>query len=251
VPGPVFGWAASTAAVAHVFVEACDDTCSITGADGHHLQRARRLRTGEVVTAADGTGAWRSYAIDAVGPGVLHLVATAPARLEPEVTPQISVAVALTKGGALDDVVAGCTELGVHAIEPVRTSRSVVRWDADRARRAVERWRGIAREAAMQSRRARVPEVTEVRDLAALAGRPGLLVADRSGAAASAVELPGSGRWTVLVGPEGGLSDDDLGAVHHAPRVRAGHFILRAATAPLAVVAALTLRTTTVPEVVN
>ena len=51
-----------------------DDSVEITGADGHHLQRVRRLRVGEHVTAADGAGGWRRYEIDAVEPGRLHLV---------------------------------------------------------------------------------------------------------------------------------------------------------------------------------
>ncbi|HEX5615046.1 MAG TPA: RsmE family RNA methyltransferase, partial [Acidimicrobiia bacterium] len=150
---PARGWAADTDAVAHVFVDALDDLITIDGADGHHLQRVRRVRAGEPITAADGTGAWRGYVVDGTNRGSLGAHATSDRREEPERTPRVAVAVALLKGG-LDDVVARLTELGVDAIEPVRTQRTVVRWDAARERDAVARLREIARGAAMQSRRA-------------------------------------------------------------------------------------------------
>ena len=218
-------------AVAHVFVDALDDRCEITGADGHHLQRVRRLTAGEIVTAADGSGAWRIYTVTGVGDRRLGLEAHGD--VEPAWDPAIaiSLAVALTKGG-LDDVVAAVTALGVDRVTPVRTERVVVRWDDDRARRGTEKLRTAAREAAMQSRRARIPIIDEVVALATVAERPGLVVADRDGVEASDLPAPAAGGagsapagWTVLVGPEGGL--------------RLGAHVLRAATAPIAAVAVL------------
>jgi 16S rRNA (uracil1498-N3)-methyltransferase len=231
---------ADTNAVAHVFVEALDDRCEITGDDGHHLQRVRRLTAGEPVTAADGSGAWRSYVVTDVGNG--HLVLEAFGDTQPARSPSIpvSLAVALTKGG-LEDVVASATELGVARIIPVRTARTVVRWDDSRAQRAVGRLRSVAREAAMQSRRASIPIVDDVVDLAALAGRADLVVAARDdGVGASELPAPGDNGWLVLVGPEGGLAPDELTILGRAPRLRLGTHVLRAATAPVAAVAVLT-----------
>ncbi|HEV7523802.1 MAG TPA: RsmE family RNA methyltransferase [Acidimicrobiia bacterium] len=236
-PGP-----AGAHAVAHVFVDALDDRCEISGDDGHHLQRVRRITPGEIVTAADGSGAWRTYAVGEVGVRQLTLVAQGDREVEPAPRITVAVAVALTKGG-LDDVVAAVTELGVVRITPVRTERVVVRWDETRARKAVARLRFVAREAAMQSRRARLPVVDEVVDLAALADRPGLIVADPGGAAAFELPAPASDAadpgWTVLVGPEGGLSPSELAAFAHVPRLRLGPHVLRASTAPVAAVAIL------------
>jgi 16S rRNA (uracil1498-N3)-methyltransferase len=233
-----------------VFVAGLADECTVDGDDGHHLQRVRRLRAGERVTAADGTGAWRAYEIRDATTGALHLAATSPLRIGPQLQPRISVALALTKGGALDEVVAGLTELGVHRVEPVRTARSVVRWDDRRAAAAVERLQVVAREAAMQSRRARIPDVLPVADLSALSGRAGLVVADAAGRPASTLMLTGLDDVVVLVGPEGGLAPDELDRLD-APRVSVGHHVLRAHTAPLAVVAALLEHTTPVSRVVN
>jgi 16S rRNA (uracil1498-N3)-methyltransferase len=226
-------------AVAHVFVDALDDRHEVSGDDGHHLQRVRRLTPGEFVTAADGSGAWRSYEVADVAAGRLTLAARGDVERACEPRIGVSVAVALTKGG-LDDVVAGVTELGVERVTPVRTARTVARWDDHRAQRAVARLRSVAREAAMQSRRARIPIVDEVVDLAMLAQRSGLVVADRAGVSASELARPGEAGWTVLVGPEGGLAPDELAVLAPAPRLRLGPHVLRAATAPLAAVAMLT-----------
>jgi 16S rRNA (uracil1498-N3)-methyltransferase len=250
VPDARYGWPAATGATAHLFVDALADACTIDGDDGHHLQRVRRVRPSETVTAADGTGAWRAYEVASVAPGRLQLVAAGAVVHEPEMRPRVCVALALTKGRAFDDVVAGLTELGVHRIEPVRTERTVVRWDEDRASGALDRWRHIAREAAMQSRRAVVPEVAPVADLPSLRGRAGLVVADRAGGPVDALAVPATGEWVVVVGPEGGLTQDETAMLGGA-RVAVGRHVLRAQTAPLAVVAAVLGRTTPVPDVVN
>jgi 16S rRNA (uracil1498-N3)-methyltransferase len=94
----------------------------------------------------------------------------------------------------------------------------------------------------MQSRRARVPAIDEVVDLAALADRSGLVIAARDGVSAWELPVPATARetgWTVLVGPEGGLAPEELATFGSAPRLRLGSHVLRAATAPVAAVAVL------------
>jgi 16S rRNA (uracil1498-N3)-methyltransferase len=233
---------AGAGAVAHVFVDALGDDLVVAGDDGHHLQRVRRLVAGEIVTAADGTGAWRRYEIGDAAKGSVTLVALDPVEHVPEPPVGVALAVALTKGG-LDDVVAAVTELGAVRIIPVRTARTVVRWDAARAARAVDRLRVVAREAAMQSRRARMPAVDDVAELATIAERRDLVVADREGSSAFALPPPEAAEWTVLVGPEGGLAPEELEALGARPRLSLGPHVLRAATAPIAAVAVLSDRT--------
>jgi 16S rRNA (uracil1498-N3)-methyltransferase len=226
-------------ATAHVFLDDLAERRDISGPEGHHLQRVRRLRAGERVTAADGSGAWREYTVTKVAPG--HVVVDACGPLQHEATPAVTIgcAVALTKGG-LDEVVARLTELGVASVTLVRTARTVVRWDDSKAGHAVARLRTVAREAAMQSRRARVPRVDDVADLEALAReRAHLVVADRTGSPGFLLVPPDRGEWTLLVGPEGGFDESEHARLSDRPRCSLGNYVLRAGTAPLAGVAIL------------
>ncbi|HEY5165378.1 MAG TPA: RsmE family RNA methyltransferase [Acidimicrobiia bacterium] len=233
-------WCASADAVAHLIVEQLDDQLRVTDADGHHLQRVRRLRTGELITAADGAGQWREYTIAATEPGALTLEARAAPATEPVLHPPLRVACALTKGEHPDAVVRHCSELGVDAVLLVIAARSVVRWDTDRATRALTRLRRVAREAAAQCRRARLLTVEPAVPLADLARQPGLLVADRDGDPAHLLPAPTPAGWLVVVGPEGGLTPDEHTQLGHPPRLAVGPHVLRAETSALAAAAALT-----------
>ncbi|MFM8973660.1 MAG: RsmE family RNA methyltransferase, partial [Actinomycetota bacterium] len=177
---------AAADAVAHVIVDDPADELVVDGAAGHHLVRVRRLRTGEAITAADGAGIWREYRVTAATAEGLVASATGPVRHEPAPRVGIAVAVALTKGG-LEDVVTAVTELGAVRIVPLVTERVVVRWDADRADRAVARLSVAARAAVEQSRRSRLPIVDPVTSLSDRVGRAGLVVAARAGLPAPAL----------------------------------------------------------------
>jgi len=103
------------------------------------------------------------------------LVPDGPAVVDEYPATEVTVAFAPTKGDRPEWVAQKLTELGVDRIVPLRTSRSVVRWEEDRAAKSVERLRRVVREAASQCRRARLPEVTDVcrlDEVAAAAGAP-------------------------------------------------------------------------------
>ena len=233
-------WAANHDAVAHVFLDRLDDACVVSGDDGHHLARVRRLHVGEAVTAADADGTWRPYEISAVSGRTLDLVAVGDARAEPRLEPRVAVAFALTKGEKPERVVAQLTEIGVDRILPVVARRSVVRWDDDRRAAAVERFRRVAREAAMQSHRAVLPVIEAVAPLAALAGHPALFVADAAGGPPPR-GVPNGGEWLVVVGPEGGIEAEEAAALAPVGALAVGPHVLRAETAAVAVAAALAL----------
>jgi 16S rRNA (uracil1498-N3)-methyltransferase len=235
------GWAAAYPATAHVLVPALDEELTVDGDDGHHLARVRRVRAGESLTAADGFGVWRPYVVANVDGQALELRACGDPRVEPEITPRLEVAFALTKGAKPETVVQQLTELGVDRIRPVRTRRSVVRWDASRAEAAVARLRRVAREAAAQSRRARLPAVEPPAELSSLAALGGLVLADRSVVGGSLPEWPPGGTWVLVVGPEGGLEADEIAQLGVVSRLAVGPHVLRAETAAVSAAAALAI----------
>ena len=188
------------AATAHVFVDRLDDRITVDGDDGHHLQRSRRVRAGETVTAADGYGRWRVFTVAALG----ARAGRAPgghrrSRTNRRSLPRLTVACSLTKGEKPELVVQKLTELGVDRMLLVDAARSVVRWDDAKAAAAFDRLQRVAREAgdavppgAGPGRRRPDPASVELAEL------PGLVVAARrrrrcrrpSGAPAT-----GSGWW--------------------------------------------------------
>ena len=142
------------------------------------------------------------------------------------------------------------TEVGADRIVPWTAARSQVSWTGDRGTKALGRWRATVREAAKQARRSWFPEVTELAstaDVVALLGSAALAVvlheeADRPLAALSA---PATGAIALVVGPEGGLTPDEVAAFAAAGAhvVRLGPEVLRTSTAGLAAASALLART--------
>lgn len=199
----------------HVFV-ADLDAPELDPDDRHHLGRALRLRPGDPLTVADGRGRWRRARF---GP-----VLEPAGEVETEDVPGPPVTVALTpvKGQRPEWAVQKLTELGVDAVWLLVAERSVVRWDGDRAGGHLARMQKVAREAAMQSRRCRLPEIRAGVPVAEAAAVPGAVLAHPGGAP------PGLDRPVVLVGPEGGWSDAELAG---RSTVSLGPTVLRAETA--------------------
>jgi 16S rRNA (uracil1498-N3)-methyltransferase len=212
--------------------------------DAHHLGRVLRLRPGEAVGASDGAGRWRPCEVAAVAGGAARLEPAGEVVVVPVLRPPVTIGFSLVKGDRPELVVQKLTELGVDHIQPLAAARSVVRWDAERAARGRERLRQVAREAAMQCRRAHLPEVgqpvTVTVAVAALGGQAGLC------------EQGGGGRPTIrrpalLVGPEGGWGAEELES--GLPLVGLGPTTLRAETAAIAAGVLLCgLRSATVRE---
>jgi 16S rRNA (uracil1498-N3)-methyltransferase len=175
--------------------------------------------------AADGRGG--SAICRFTGTGSL-LEADGPALRAERATPPLTIAFAPVKGDRPEWVVQKLTELGVDRIVPLVTERAVVRWTGGRADKAVERLRKVAREAAAQSRRPWLPEVSEPLTLGTLRGELGsagigLALAERGGGS------PTLDRPAIAVGPEGGWGDNERDL--ELPRVGLGDGVLRAETA--------------------
>jgi 16S rRNA (uracil1498-N3)-methyltransferase len=188
--------------------------------DHHHLARVRRVRDGDELVLADGRGRWRDAKMAGSHPepsGALHLA--------PRQSPEIGVGFALVKGHKPELVVQKLTELGVDRIVAFVAARSVVRWDDAKAEANAERWRKVAREAAMQSRRAWLPVVESVTTWTELASRSQSCRAEPGGGPPS-LDHP-----LILIGPEGGW--DDTEARSEMATVGLGDGVLRAETAAI------------------
>jgi len=201
------------------------DTLELADGDHHHLARVLRLRPGDELTASDGAGRWRRCRFGA------PLEPDGETTHDAEPKPAITIAFALVKGERPEWVVQKLTELGVDRIVPFVAERSVVRWDPDKAARQRDRWETVAREASMQSRRSYLPTIEPVAGFAAVAGRDGAAIADRSG------RPPTLTHPVVLVGPEGGWSDAERSA--GAATISLGPTVLRTETAAIVAGAAL------------
>ena len=221
---------------------------TLTGPEGHHAAAVRRLRAGERADVSDGAGTLARGVVTGAGKDSVTLDIVA-VHTVPAPQPRLAVAQALPKGDRGELAVELMTEVGVDTVIPWAAARSITRWQAERGAKALAKWRATAREAAKQSRRAWLPEVTDLMSTAALAERAAtgyaiVLEADAE-AKLHELELPATGEVLLLVGPEGGISPAERAALRDAGarEARLGPTVLRTSTAGAAAAAILLTRT--------
>jgi 16S rRNA (uracil1498-N3)-methyltransferase len=223
------------------------DVLSLTGDEGRHAARVKRLAIGEPVLVSDGRGSLVECSVSAARSDRLELAVVAR-RSVPSPMPRVVVVQALPKGDRAELAVEVLTELGADEIVPWAASRSIVQWLGPRGDRALEKWRRTAREATKQSRRAWLPHVAPLASTAEVAARladaTGLVLHEGASAPLASVDLPDSGDVVVVVGPEGGIAPDELDdfAAVGAQSVRLGEPVLRTSTAGAAALAVLSAR---------
>lgn len=236
----------------HPFPQACTGArgaAPLSAEDAHHALRVLRLRPAEEIDLVEPSGvAWHARVLaDSAQPtSELRVELVEQLVVAPE--PDVTLVFGVLKGGKNEDVIEGAVEVGVASLLPALTDRCIVKLDAAKRADRGDRWRRVARAAAKQSKRSRVPHVADPAPLgelvATLADRDLVIVAweDAHGAGlaqrlAEASPAPGA-RIAVIVGPEGGLTADEVAAMVAAGAVTCtlGPTILRAETA--AVVAA-------------
>ena len=228
---------------------AVGDVVTVEGDEAHHAVAVRRLRVGEQVVLTDGAGVSVQGAVGSTGKRVFDVVVESVVT-EELASPEVVVVQAIPKGERGELAVEVLTEIGVARIVPWAASRSVAVWKGERAAKSLARWRATAREAAKQARRSWFPEVdalASTSDVVALVSGADLTVVLHEAAAAAFAEVaaPTAGRIVVVVGPEGGLTEDEVAAfvAAGAVSVRLGAEVLRTSTAGVAAVAAILART--------
>jgi 16S rRNA (uracil1498-N3)-methyltransferase len=225
------------------------DVVTLSGPEGHHAATVRRLRPGERADLSDGAGTLAECVVASVARDSVVLSVRSVRTLPPP-EPTITVVQALPKAERGERAVELMTEVGVDSVIAWAAERCVVRWHGERGARALGKWRAAAREAAKQSRRAWLPEITGPATLSDVAARVSaaacaiVLEADAP-AKLSALPMPGQGEILLVVGPEGGISPAERAALADAGAMEArlGPTVLRTSTAGAAAAAVLLAHT--------
>jgi len=218
---------------------------NLPAAGGYHVARVLRMREGAPLSVFDGGGQEFRAEITRVDGDQVTVKLGDPTPGTAESPLRITLVQGVSRGERMDWTLQKATELGVAAVTPVLTARSVVRLDEKQAEKKQAHWRGIVVGACEQSGRARIPSVATpltLRDYFANSRKDGLRLVLSPSAPASLVGLSSMpSRVELLIGPEGGLDDDELQAAQKAGfmPVRLGPRVLRTETAAVVALSVL------------
>jgi 16S rRNA (uracil1498-N3)-methyltransferase len=229
---------------------AAGELAVVDGDEGFHASTVRRLRPGERIDLSDGAGALAHCVVeDAVKGRLTARVESVRSLTAPQ--PAVTVVQALPKSERSELAIELATEAGADGFTAWQAARCVARWDgAAKVDKGLRRWRAVARAAARQSRRPYVPDVDAVvstadlvRRVADVTAEGGLALAlhEAAGEPLVDVDLDGRGSLLLIVGPEGGISDDEIADLRAAGAlaVRLGPSVLRTSTAAAVALGAL------------
>lgn len=228
----------------------------LAGAEGRHAVTVRRIGPGEVIVLGDGEGLVAECEVEGIEGRDMLRCRVLTRGIEERPTPVVTLVQALPKSERSELAVESATEAGIDRIVPWQSARCVARWAGPKADKGVAKWRNAAAAAAKQARRAWEPAVTDLADTPAVVERArgvvaagGVVAVLHESAGTSIVDLPLADAEEILlvVGPEGGITDEELAALAAvgARAVVLGPHVLRTSTAAavaLGAVGALTTR---------
>lgn len=228
------------------FLTADPTSGRLNGPEGRHAVTVKRIAQGERIVLSDGAGLLATVNVtEVIGKdGVVGDVVDI--RQVPRPTPTVTVVQAIPKSDRAELAVDLATQGGADAIIPWVSHRTIARWQGPKVAKNREKWRATAREAAKQSRRAWVPDVLEpvtTPQLAALlqnetATRLPLVLHEDAAKGIAAVDFRGVQEVFLIVGPEGGIGEEELADLHATP-IKLGPDVLRTASAALAGLSAI------------
>lgn len=229
---------------------------SLPAGAARHVQ-VLRLQPGASITLFDGRGGEWDAEVTQIARNAVTVRLAAHHAVERELAHPVTLALGVPANERMDALIEKATELGVATIQPLMCERSVLRLAGERAQKKIAHWQAVAIAACEQSGRTRVPQIAPVQPLAAwLTSAPAMatrwvLSLHASAVPVAEVAAAAAGAVVTLSGPEGGLSageEEAALAAGYTP-VSLGARVLRADTAPLAVLALLSLRVgAAVPE---
>ncbi|MDO7905474.1 16S rRNA (uracil(1498)-N(3))-methyltransferase [Paenibacillus sp. JX-17] len=225
-----------------------ENSVTITGEDARHISRVMRGKPGDKVIVSD--GASREALVELTSLEAGEVTAAIIDRLEMNAEPKVKVTIAqsLPKGDKMELVIQKCTEIGADRFVPFLSERTIVQYDSKKEGKRVERWRKIAKEAAEQCHRNRIPEVDsplgwkalltsfEEYDLVCYCYEKESGRQLRDMVKPFVEHHPDGGKVLVVVGPEGGFTEQESQAAEAAGAFPTGlgRRILRAETAGMA-----------------
>ncbi|CAM2832364.1 RsmE family RNA methyltransferase [Paenibacillus sediminis] len=227
-----------------------EQTVQILGEDARHISKVMRAKLKEKLIVSDGISREAIVEIESIDPG--SVTATIVERLELTSEPwlQITIAQSLPKGDKMETVIQKCTEIGAVSFIPFLSERTIVQYDSRKEEKRTERWRKIAKEAAEQAHRNKVPLIEAPISWKSLLSsfdnydlicicyekEQGDQLRDVIQPFVQRLEQQGTYRVLVVVGPEGGFSEAEIKQAEEAGAVSVGlgRRILRTETAGMA-----------------
>jgi 16S rRNA (uracil1498-N3)-methyltransferase len=221
-------------------------TFTLDGDEGRHAATVKRMREGEVIHLCDGQGTRAIATVVKVHKNSLDL-SIDQFTFEEAPEPRFVVVQALAKGERAELAVEMLTEVGADAIIPWRAEHSIGKWDS--VEKGLEKWRRTSRESAKQSRRAWIPEISNLKSTAEVCelmsqAQSVFVLHESADQALAACAIREQGTIMIVVGPEGGISPDELAAFSAAGArvVHMGASVMRTSTAGAIAVGGLLMR---------
>ncbi|QGU07927.1 Ribosomal RNA small subunit methyltransferase E [Corynebacterium occultum] len=237
---PVFHFAAELPGIG--------DQVTLDGPEGRHAATVKRLGPGELLKLIDGHGGWAEAEVLNATKSALGLKVLAVGQEEAP-TPQVTIVQAIPKSERSELAVDLATQGGADEIIAWQAQRCVARWTGPKAAKGVAKWEAAALAAAKQSRRSRVPQIHPeplgtpelVQLLKATPDALVLVLHEEAATPLKELELEGVAKIYLIVGPEGGIGDEELAKLREAGAraVKLGPAVLRTASAAMVALSAL------------
>lgn len=215
----------------------------ISGPDARHIQRVLRLSPGDVISVFDGRGNEFTARIESISSGAVSLVLLEKQLLDREPAIFLHVAQGYLKDKKMDDLIRHMTEIGLSSWTPMLCRRSVARPDDIRTEKRIQRWKKIAGEALKQCGGAILPDIRSPQSFDEIISERGeydlgVIFWEKAKRLICGKDVSGLGknaRILILLGPEGGFTDEEAELAVKAGFISAslGPRILRAETAAL------------------
>lgn len=225
---------------------ASGETVEVTGPEGRHAVTVKRLTVGERVDVGDGAGHVVVGKVAGVHAPDRLVVEVIERRDVPDPPLRVTVVQAVPKGERGELAVSLLTEVGVDVIVPWDAARCVAQWKGERGEKSWRKWESAARAAGKQARRVTFPvlhPLASTRDVVDLVSAADLTLALHEAGPNlwPSVTIPAAGHVVLVVGPEGGMTDDELSKLIEAGAlaVRMGSTVMRTSTAGTVAASAL------------